>query len=68
MTAKLHIVSEGRCWNNFLHAHLDAFQEPTLEGVNNVLKQYGASVPSTNVYEVEFDTEQDLAFFMLKWS
>ncbi len=67
MTAKLHIVSEGRCWNNFLHAHLEAFQGPTMEGVNDVLKQYGARILDLKIYEVEFDTEQDLAFFMLKY-
>jgi inhibitor of KinA sporulation pathway (predicted exonuclease) len=62
------MVSEGQCWNNFLRAHLEAFQSPTLDGINDVLKQYGASVPGTNAYEVEFDSEKDKAFFVLKYS
>lgn len=69
MTARLHIVSEGRCWNNFLSAHLEAFQSPTIESINGVLKEYRAWViPNTNAYEVEFDSEKDKAFFVLKYS
>lgn len=52
-------------WNNFVYAHFGV-SYITIEKVNKYLKPYKAKM-YLNLF-VEFETERDYVFFLLKWS
>lgn len=68
--AELFIPTEGRAWNNFVRANLDLdqVQTSTFDDINDYLKPYRGRIVEFKTQTVAFDTEQDKAFFILKWS
>ena len=66
--AELFIPTEGRAWNNFARATLAQVPAITYDDINDFLKPYRGRIVEFNTQTVTFDTEQDKAFFILKWS
>lgn len=73
---ELCILREGRAWHNFVRANLDHWskldtnrvQTSSFDDLNDFLKPYGGRIIEYQTQTVTFDTEQDKAFFMLKWA
>ena len=59
----------GRAWYNFALARLvDGNRAFTFNDVNEVLKEYYGRIINYQTQTITFDTEQDKAFFMLRWA
>ena len=65
---ELFIPTEGRAWNNFARANLAQIQSITYNDINDRLKEYNGRIVEFKTQTVTFDTEQDKAFFILKWA
>ena len=65
MTVELDIVT-GKSWANFCLKHLVG-TAPTIESINEMLKPYNGQITDERAWSITFDTEQDRAFFMLKY-
>lgn len=67
MTIELSVLDNA--WNNFVYSYLvDGTPVNDLSDVNQILKPYNAHVVDLSTYTITFDTEQDKAFFLLRWS
>lgn len=66
---ELRIFGETDAWHNFAKTCLvDGNRAFTFGDVNEVLKEYNGRIVDYLTQTVTFDTEQDKAFFMLKWA
>ena len=59
-------------WQNFFYAECedglrDVYGDVRPSFINRRLKKYRAKLVN-NDWDIEFDTEQDLTLFLLKWS
>ena len=67
MAVELSVLDQA--WQNFVYAYLvDKSPVDNISDVNQILKPYNAHVIDLSTYTITFDTEQDKAFFLLKWS
>lgn len=58
-----------RAWHNFALARLvDGNRAFTFNDVNEVLKEYNVRIIDYQTQTITFNTEQDKAFFMLRWA
>lgn len=65
---ELCILREGRAWHNFVRANISRVQVTTFDDINDFLEPYRARIVEFKTQSVTFDTEQDKAFFILKWA
>jgi hypothetical protein len=67
MTVELSVLDNA--WQNFVYSYLvDSNPVNDLSDVNQILKPYNAHVIDLSTYTITFDTEQDKAFFLLRWA